>query len=98
MTDEPALANRLLCDVPDARAASIRQVKLGSWTPNPRTLESIDLGRSQEGSEGDGQMTQDAHLLLVGAVPFLFDSCCGVFPDRLLPAPLAASAMLKLML
>ncbi len=85
-----------MSEAPQAAAAVLNDFSL----PTQQSAEALDhdLGRSQEGGEGDGQMTQDAHLLLVGAVSFLFDSCCGVFPDRLLPAPLAASAMLKLML
>ena len=67
-----------MSEAPQAAAAVLNDFSL----PTQQSAEALDhdLGRSQEGGEGDGQMTQDAHLLLVGAVPFLFvyflTACC----------------------
>ncbi|KAL0053173.1 hypothetical protein WJX82_001931 [Trebouxia sp. C0006] len=54
-----------MSEAPQAAAAVLNDFSL----PTQQSAEALDhdLGRSQEGGEGDGQMTQDAHLLLAEA-------------------------------
>ena len=71
--------------------------------PPQQSAEALDndSGMSQEGCEGEGQMTQDAQPPLVGSVhcyiSFWFLLWC-MYPDSLLPALLAGHAMLRPML